>query len=255
MKKGEPRFFLNWQMPTTISKALYGATSDAERSSICQSWLHHTGIDQNLEVGEATNTQMGILQQFTDMNSDFAKKQNFSEKKMACFMEIMHYMMVRLVKDRCDEDASFEIFKELLLRHSIQRPSYSLAIFTLADCKAIDLFALDTFYRHYDMYLYALTVNDNLNLKCRGMQTQEVQKVADLGAAKEVDLITMDALQDFLSGEEKEAIAKQKEYMERGPGRVEALLNDEMEKLYANMEDQIKHQDEEFINKMGPPKK
>ena len=79
--------------------------------------------------------------------------------------------------------------------------------------------------------------------------------MADLGAAKEVDLIGMDALQDFLSGEEKEAIAKQKEYMERGPGRVEALLNDEMEKLYANMESQIKQQDEEFINKMGPPKK
>ena len=76
-----------------------------------------------------------------------------------------------------------------------------------------------------------------------------------MGAAKEVDLIGMDALQDFLSGEEKEAIAKQKEYMERGPGRVEALLNDEMEKLYANMEGQIKQQDEEFINKMGPPKK
>lgn len=40
---------------------------------------------------------MGILQQFTDLNCDFAKKENFSEEKMACFMEIMHYMMKQLI--------------------------------------------------------------------------------------------------------------------------------------------------------------
>ena len=84
-------------------------------------------------------------------------------------MEIMHYMMKQLVIDRLDEDASFDMFKELLLRHAIQRPPHSLAIFNLADVKTIDEFVLDTFYRHYDMYKYALTVKDMLHLKAGGM--------------------------------------------------------------------------------------
>ena len=67
------------------------------------------------------------------------------------------------------EEKSFETFKELLLRHAIKRPPHSLAIFSLSDVKKIDLFALDTFYRHYDMYKYALTVKEQLHLTSGGM--------------------------------------------------------------------------------------
>ena len=105
---------------------------------------------------------MAIIQQFTDLNCDFAFKKGFSEKKMSCFLEIMHYMLKQLITSRIDEDASFEMFKTLLLRHAIQRPPHSLAIFSLQDVKDIDLFVLDTFYRHYEMYKYALTVEDQL---------------------------------------------------------------------------------------------
>ena len=34
--------------------------------------------------------------------------------------------------------------------------------------------------------------------------------------------------------------------MEHGAGKVEAILNEEMGKLFANMEEKIKKQDEEF---------
>ena len=97
MKKGEKRFFLNWQMPASISRSLSAATSDAERSQICESWLSHTQIFEELDSTLQGAPQMGILQQFTDLNCDFAKKENFSEEKMACFMEIMHYMMKQLI--------------------------------------------------------------------------------------------------------------------------------------------------------------
>ena len=125
----------------------------------------HTHIVDDIEVLPQSETHMQILYQFTDLNCEFAKKNDFSEKKMACFMEIMHYVMKQLIKERLSEDESFENFKQLLLRHAIQRPPHSLAIFNLQDVKAIDEFVLDTFYRHYDMYKYALTVKDLLHLE------------------------------------------------------------------------------------------
>ena len=84
---------------------------------------------------------------------------------MACFLEIMHYMLRLLIDEAKEEDASFSVFKEILLRHAIHRPPHSLAIFSLEDIKEIDLFAQDTFYRHYDMYKYALTIRDEMQVQ------------------------------------------------------------------------------------------
>lgn len=57
---------------------------------------------------------------------------------MSCLMEIMVYLMKQVVEDRLTEEQSFKNFKELLLRHSVQRPPHSLAIFNLDDVKAIN---------------------------------------------------------------------------------------------------------------------
>ena len=80
-------------------------------------------------------------------------------------MEIMLYLLKQLVKDRVTEEESFENFKELLLRHAILRPPHSLEIFNLDDVKTINLFVLDTFFRHFDMYKYTLTSKDSLQLE------------------------------------------------------------------------------------------
>merc|ERR1712151_1028457 len=117
----------------------------------------------------------------------------------------MHYLMKQLAKDRLSEDDSFANFKELLLRHAIQRPPHSLAIFNLQDVKQIDEFALDTFYRHYDMYKYALTVKDLLHLSSsQGHEVEEVQ-YADLTQSKEVSMHNFAELQLYMSQQEKDA--------------------------------------------------
>ena len=43
--------------------------------------------------------------------------------------------------------------------------------------------------------------------------------------------------------------------MLHGPGRIEKILNDEMEKLYAIMKQKIAKQDEEFLARIPEKKK
>ena len=160
---------------------------------------------------------------------------------MSCFLEIMHYMLKQLITNRIDEDSSFEMFKTLLLRHAIQRPPHSLAIFSLQDVKDIDLFVLDTFYRHYDMYKYALTVEDQLHLCSRpAMKEMPELKASDLRAAREIRVTEIDIMQEYMSQEEREAMRREKEYMEHGAGKVEAILNEEMGRLFSKMEEKMK---------------
>ena len=58
-----------------------------------------------------------------------------------------------------------------------------------------------------------------------------------------------------MSEQERDVIARQRDYMENGPGKVEAILNSEMSKLYGRMDETIKVQDEEFMTKVGPGKR
>ena len=160
MKKGESRFFLNWQMNKDTSSALFKATSDTARNQISQAWLATTKL-----VKMVPQDKVGILQQYTETNVNFAFKQNFDEKKMACFVEIMHYLMQMIVSEPLTEDKMYDHFKDLLLRHAVLRPPHSLAIFNLNDVKKIDLFVQDTFIRHFDMYSYAFTAKETLLLK------------------------------------------------------------------------------------------
>ena len=58
-----------------------------------------------------------------------------------------------------------------------------------------------------------------------------------------------------MSQNEKDAFERERDYMENGPGKIEAILNDEMGKLFASMDDKIKAQDEDFMTKINPGKK
>ena len=64
-----------------------------------------------------------------------------------------------------------------------------------------------------------------------------------------------DALQEYMSQQEKDAFERERDYMEKGPGKIEAILNEEMTKLLASMDEKIKTQDEEFLAKVNPGKK
>lgn len=49
-------------------------------------------------------------------------------------------------------ERSFEFFKELLLRHSVQRPPFSVGLFSFQEMKAITEWMMDSYYRHYKLY-------------------------------------------------------------------------------------------------------
>lgn len=120
-------------------------------------------------------------------------------------MEIMHYLIKLLIQQRISEEQSYEAFKELLLRHAIQRPPHSLAVFSLNDVKKIDLFVQDTYFKHYSMYQYTLTVKDQLELKTKTTFELNEPTVIDLlNSAVEVPAREIDEIYQYLSQTEQQ---------------------------------------------------
>jgi hypothetical protein len=58
-------------------------------------------------------------------------------------------------------------------------------------------------------------------------------------------------IRQFLSEAEIAQIEKENEYMLRGPGRIERIMREEMDKLTNHMEDKIRQQDEDFLNRLA----
>jgi hypothetical protein len=105
------------------------------------------------------------------------------------------------------------------------------------------------------MYKYFLTVKDMLVLKTEKMFTHEDTACINLELGKVIPVREIEDIKQYFSRAEEEAILREEEYMTKGPGRIERIMREELEKLQNHMEDKIKKQDEEFINKLVPAKK
>ncbi len=113
----------------------------------------------------------------------------------------------------------------------------------------------ETFFRYYNFYLYTLTRKETLILTTTKQFEMEEQPLQKLEAGKLIPPREIEDLKQFFSEEELLQIEKENEYMLRGPGRIERIMREEMEKLAFHMEDKIKRQDEEFLLKVNPPGK
>lgn len=94
------------------------------------------------------------------------------------------------------------------------------------------MFAQDTFFRHFDMYAYVLTERAMLCLKTNPVLAPFEPAMAELDGATEIPARDIDVIYQYLTEEERAEFERQKEYMLNGPGRIETILNREMEKLH-----------------------
>lgn len=96
----------------------------------------------------------------------FCKKHAFSPEQLSAFFTILksvHSMCISTPYDNFQD--SFVYFRELLLRHSVQRPPFSTSLYSLTEVKAITDYVLSTYFKHFKLYKYAFTKRVQLNLK------------------------------------------------------------------------------------------
>ncbi len=102
------------------------------------------------------------------------------------------------------------------------------------------------------MYLYSLTKEQLIILRTEKQSSLEKPVERKLGEGKPIAAREVEGdLKQFLSETERAQIEKENEYMLRGPGRIERIMREEMDKLAAHMEEKIRQQDEDFLNRLA----
>ncbi|KXZ53860.1 hypothetical protein GPECTOR_6g778 [Gonium pectorale] len=87
----------------------------------------------------------------------FGDELKFTDDKLSGLFSIVKTVHQRSIGEALTLENSFLLFKELLLAHSVQRPPYSIGLFTFSEMQKIMDWMLDSYYRHYKLYQYAYT--------------------------------------------------------------------------------------------------
>ncbi len=96
----------------------------------------------------------------------FAKTNEFSLPQMSAFFTILKSVHKLCVSTPFDnQEQALELFNNLLIRHGVSRPPYSVMLFSLRQVEIITDYVLSTYFKHYKLYKYAFTKKVRLSLR------------------------------------------------------------------------------------------
>lgn len=132
----------------------------------------------------------------------FAQRKGFTADKVSALYSLTKETHESSMGNFWPARRSFEHFKELLLKHSVQRPPYSIGLYTLNDARAITDFFSAGYFRHYMLYKYAFTKKTEMRFATYYTHTVAVPEsfMLPMGEAEEED--------KFLARQEHEKLEK-----------------------------------------------
>uniref|UniRef100_A0A0G4HAH1 Uncharacterized protein n=1 Tax=Chromera velia CCMP2878 TaxID=1169474 RepID=A0A0G4HAH1_9ALVE len=97
----------------------------------------------------------------------FCISKQMTFEKTSTFLSLLHETLHESVVARLSPGSSFDFFKKLLLQHCIQRPPFSVGVFSHQDLQEVQNYAMNTFFRHYKLYQYVYVTHQVLIVKQR----------------------------------------------------------------------------------------
>jgi len=195
------------------------------------------------KIEDSDDIKNQILLEFYFHTIQFSKSKGMNYAQTSSLFTIM-----KLVHAMCtstpynNNKATFAYFKQLLVKHSLQRPPYSIGVFDVSQVQAITDYALNTYFRHFDMYKYAFTpkVRVDISFHYDGIpETPEpVEEPEQMQAPEDVEEVEADAVE-----EEEPAPEPESEEMKQLRDLIQVAMGVELKQLQTRLEKLINEQD------------
>eukprot|EP00416_Gambierdiscus_australes_P019557 CAMPEP_0171065236 /NCGR_PEP_ID=MMETSP0766_2-20121228/6726_1 /TAXON_ID=439317 /ORGANISM="Gambierdiscus australes, Strain CAWD 149" /LENGTH=248 /DNA_ID=CAMNT_0011521313 /DNA_START=18 /DNA_END=764 /DNA_ORIENTATION=- len=118
-----------------------------------------------MKIDQAEGFPTEILADMHYHNYSFCTSRGFAMAKTSTLLSIMKLVLEEAVSERFTASQAFDTFKELLLKHSVERPPYSVGVFAFEDIKAVMDYVHNTFFRHYRLYMYVYMTRCDLSVR------------------------------------------------------------------------------------------
>lgn len=117
-------------------------------------------------LGKAKSTSQDLIElDLFAYTLAFGINQNFTAAQISTLLSIMKRLHTMCISTAFDNQLeAFTYCKELILKHSINRPPFSTRLFSPAEVKVITDYILSTYFKHYKLYKYVFTKRILLNI-------------------------------------------------------------------------------------------
>jgi len=107
-----------------------------------------------------------LLEMFVNLLG-FTTSNGFSAEKTSTLFSLMKKTHDDMADAFLPANQTWDYFRSLLLAHSIQRPPYSVGVFTLKEVEKITAYALENYFRQFKLFRYAFTTRHLKDLSLR----------------------------------------------------------------------------------------
>lgn len=239
-----PSTFLYFTDVTEAQLALMAAaTSKAEVKEL---------LKECMKIDQPEGFRTDILVDMHYHNYSFCVQRGFTPEKTSTLISIMKLVLEESISQRLVPEAAFDLFKDWLLKHSVERPPWSVGVFSFDNIKLIIEYMHNTFFRHYRLYMYAFMTHCNLSVQVDSLDKNIAQflDILQLSEADEVDPRAQPELMHLFKPSEKELAEAELRKLQSQPADKATLIkqrvDDGVRRLMESFEDRLKDQDARF---------
>jgi hypothetical protein len=122
-------------------------------------------LAESLKVNVDDGFHALILMDFHLANYIFCLDNNWCAEKTSTVLSILKVVHETAVAQNLPKTKSFDLFRSLVVKHSLQRPPYCVGVFDTHECEKFMQFASATFFQHYEMYMYAYKARYEVDIR------------------------------------------------------------------------------------------
>jgi len=219
-------------------------------------------LKEGMRIDRAEGYRKEILGDLHFHNYVFCQSLGFGHDKTSTFLSIMKLLLEEASRERLTIEAAADVFKAWLLKHGVERPPKSIGVFSFEDVKSLTDYVHNTFFRHYQLYMYVYTTRCNLHVRIEPdnvatsaqvepVISSRIAKAPPIVAEEEVDPSDQPELADLFKTEE----VPQNEGPEDRAAIIKRKVDEGIAKLMEQFEEQLKEQDGDFRQKLEDAKK
>ena len=118
-----------------------------------------------LNVAMETSSQLEIAAELYAHGVVFGRRSEFSPIQLSTLVSVLKRVHEACIATPFDnQEETMKLLQDLMVKHCVERPPYSSAVFSLAQVKDITEYILTTYFKHFKLYKYAFTKQVRMDL-------------------------------------------------------------------------------------------
>lgn len=147
-------------------------------------------IDPHVPADPQNPKRRQLIITFLMQILQFAKQQRFNDYKTSTLCSVFYVTHMAC----CERpgpppgmSSCFSFFQELLLKHSVERPPFSVAVFAHNEIATITEFAINNYFKHLKLYQHSFCTTNELDLSIYRSFADELSESHNLSLADAVE--------------------------------------------------------------------